>query len=173
MKRRMGYKKVFVMSAAALGMTALLSLPGASAYFTTYVSAGGSQVVHMGAQTEIREEVSAMTKHISIRNTSPTGTCFVRVKVFHGGQFTTDYNSEGDLWTRGNEDYWYYGPALAPGESTELLDVKIHVPENFDRDQFQVIVVQECAPAAYDEEGNLTADWDMVYRDYQEEEVRD
>ena len=76
------YGKVIAMSAAALGMTAALTIESSLAYFTTYVSAGGSEVVSLGAQTTIHEEVSLMTKHITIRNTSQINDCFVRVKVF-------------------------------------------------------------------------------------------
>ena len=161
------------MSAAALGMTVFLTLQGAVAYFTTYVSAGGSQVVHLGAQTEIHEDVSNMTKHVSITNTSQINDCFVRVKVFYGGQLNISYEDKsqsGDLWTYSQEDgYWYYEPILPAGASTEILDVKIgDLPENFDKDSFNVVVIQECTPVAYDEAGNPTADWNTVYTDYQE-----
>ena len=47
MKKMVKYGKLAGMTAAALGMTAALTLEGASAYFTTYVSAGGSQVVRL------------------------------------------------------------------------------------------------------------------------------
>ncbi len=173
MKRMGSYKKVFAMSAAALGMLAALTINGVSAYFTTYVSAGGSQVVHLGSQTEIHEDVSNMTKHISITNTSPINDCYVRVKVFHSGQLQvtfTDKSESGNLWKYSETDgYWYYGPILAAGASTEILDVKIGaLPEDFDRDSFNVVVVQECTPVVYDEAGNPTADWNTVYTDYQD-----
>ena len=80
MKKMGKYGKLAGMTAAALGMTAALTLEGASAYFTTYVSAGGSQVVRLGSSTEIHEDVSQMTKHISIENASAENDCFVRVK---------------------------------------------------------------------------------------------
>ncbi len=168
-------KKMWMLPAAALGMTALLTLEGVSAYFTTYVSAGGSQVVHLGSQTEIHEDLSNMTKHISIANISQINDCFVRVKVFHGGQFEVSYadrSESGNLWTYSEADgYWYYGPILPAGESTEILDAKIgDLPEDFDRDGFNVVVIQECTPVVYDEAGNPTADWTTVYTDYQETE---
>ena len=173
MKRMGSYKKVFAMSAAALGMLAVLTIDSASAYFTTYVSAGGSQTVHLGSQTEIHEDVTNMTKHISITNTSPINDCYVRVKVFHGGQLQvtlTDASESGGLWTYSEADgYWYYGPILAAGARTEILDAKIGgLPEDFDRDSFNVVVIQECTPVIYDEAGNPTADWNTVYTDYQD-----
>lgn len=173
------YRKLWIMSAAALGMTAALTLESAMAYFTTYVTAGGSQVVHLGAETEIVEDLTERTKHISIVNTSATNDCFVRVKVFYAGNFTieyTDVEGAGD-WYPGDDDYWYYRPILPAGASTSVLDVTITMPEDYDRDSFNVVVIQECTPVVYDDEGNPTADWDTVYSEYEEvqggEEVRD
>ena len=167
------YGKLAGMAAAALGMTAALTLEGTSAYFTTYVSAGGSQVVRLGSTTEIHEDVSQMTKHISIENASAENDCFVRVKVFHSGELNVTYHDGGGLWTEGEGGYWYYGPILPAGQSTGILDVKIgDLPEDFDRDSFNVVVIQECTPVVYDEAGNPVADWTTVYTDYGEEAGR-
>lgn len=160
------------MSAAALGMTAVLTLESASAFFTTYVSAGGGEVVNLGAQTEIHEDVSQMTKHIGIRNTSQTNECFIRVKVFYAETFDITYTDEQGNWYQQNGDgYWYYRPVVGPGEMTTILDAKIHVPEGFDKDSFNVVVIQECTPVVYDENGNPTADWSKTFTDYREEEA--
>ena len=54
-----------------------------------------------------------------------------------------------------------------------ILDVKIgDLPEDFDRDSFNVVVIQECTPVVYDEAGNPVADWTTVYTDYGEEAGR-
>ncbi len=176
--------KVMLMSAAALGMTAALTIQSASAYFTTYVSAGGGEVVHLGAQTEVYENVSDMTKHIVLQNTSQINECFVRVKVFYAEPFTVEYTDveyeklvkEGQqaekFWEqRGDDGYWYYIPILPPGGVTTQFDAKIVVPENFDRDSFNVVVIQECTPVLYDDNGNPDADWDTTYTEYTEEEA--
>lgn len=169
MKKRKCVKRAAVMSAAALGLLAASSLKDASAYFTTYVSAGGSHVVNMGSQTEIHEDVSSMTKHVSVTNVSQINDCFVRVKVFHSGVLNVTYNDPDGLWTEGEEGYWYYGPILPAGQSTGILDVKIgDLPEDFDRDSFNVVVIQECTPVVYDDAGNPVADWTAVYTDYEE-----
>ena len=173
MKRLTRHKKLFVLSAAALFLTAAVGIGQASAYFTTYVSAGGKQVVHMGSRTEIHEDVTEMTKHISISNASQINDCYVRVKVFYAGPFEVtcmDRSESGNLWTYSEADgYWYYGPILPAGGSTEILDAKIGgLPEDFDQDSFNVVVIQECTPVVYDEDGNPTADWNTVYTDYQE-----
>lgn len=174
MKRLKEYGKVMLMSAAALGMTAALTIQSASAYFTTYVSAGGGEVVHLGAQTEIREDVSQMTKHIVLRNTSQINECFVRVKVFYAEPFTVEYTDvagNGDWYQQNDDGYWYYRPAVAPGGFTTQFDAKVVVPEGFDRDSFNVVVIQECTPVLYDDNGNPYADWSTVYTDYVEEEA--
>lgn len=167
------YGRLAVMSAAALGMTAALTIEGATAYFTTYVSAGGSQVVSLGAETEIHEEVSNMTKHISIENASATNDCFVRVKVFCGNELAINYTQAdgGSNWYRGEDDYWYYRPILAAGATTTVLDAQIVLPEGFDKDNFNVVVIQECTPVVYDASGNAVADWTTTYSDYQSRAV--
>lgn len=170
------YGKVIAMSAAALGMTAALTIESSLAYFTTYVSAGGSLTVNLGAETTIHEDVSNMTKHISIRNISQTNDCFVRVKVFYGGELAVDFNDESGNWYLGEDDYWYYRPILPASPDpdnpslTTILDAKIIVPEGFDMDSFNVVVIQECTPVVYDESGNATADWTTVFSDYEEYE---
>ena len=173
MKKMTSRKVIIALSAAALCMTGALTLEHAAAYFTTYVSAGGSQVVHLGSQTEIFEEVSKMTKHISITNGSQVNDCFVRIKVFNSSEFEVTYEDKsegGDLWKYSKQDgYCYYKPILPAGQSTETLDVKINdLPEDFDRDSFNVVVVQECTPVVYDESGNPSADWNTVYTDYKD-----
>lgn len=168
------YGKVIAMSAAALGMTAALTVESSMAYFTTYVSAGGSGTVSLGAQTTIHEDqVTDMTKHISVQNTSGSNECFVRVKIFYGGEFAMGFPEEPDSianedWYFGDDGYIYYRPVLAPGAVTSVLDAKIFVPEGFDRDNFNVVVIQECTPVVYDESGNASADWKAIYREYQE-----
>lgn len=175
MKRIEKYGKVIAMSAAALGMTAALTIESSMAYFTTYVSAGGSMTVSLGAQTTIHEEdkMVDMTKRISVRNTSDSNECFVRVKIFCGGEFSIGYPKESDVianedWYFGDDGYIYYRPILAPGELTSVLDAKIYVPEDFDREDFNVVVIQECTPVVYDASGNASADWNAVYTEYQE-----
>ncbi len=166
MKRIEKYGKVIAMSAAALGMTAALTIESSMAYFTTYVSAGGSVTVSLGAQTTIHEDqVTDMTKHISVRNTSDSNECFVRVKIFCGGEFSIGYPKESDVianedWYFGDDGYIYYKPILKSGELTSVLDAKIFVPEGFDR--------EECTPVVYDASGNASADWNAVYTEYQE-----
>lgn len=177
------YKKIFAMSAAAFALLGALTIEDSMAYFTTYVSAEGSQIVSMGSRTEIQEDVTNMTKHIVLENISDAehqSDCYVRVRVFHGGGITVSYGEpEGNSnWYDGNDGYWYYRPILPTGEKTTQLDVKIdttglleeNVPEGeeaaYIKDKFNVIVVQECTPVRYREGGEAYADWTTTYSNY-------
>lgn len=161
------YGKVIAMTAAALAMTAALTVQSSMAYFTTYVSAGGGGTVSLTVQTEIHEEVSRMTKHVTIENVEDND-CFVRVRAFYGGFVDVEYNNVdgGADWYDGGDGYWYYRPVLKAHTTSSQLDIRIIVPEEFDSDTFNVVVVQECTPVIY-EDGSPAADWDTVYSDYQ------
>lgn len=174
MKKIQRYKKTLAMSAAALGMLAALSVESTMAYFTTYVSAGGSQVVNLGARTEIYEDVSGMTKHIVLRNTSEKGDCFVRVMAFYGEELTVrlfDVEENGD-WYDGGDGYWYYGPVLPAGGKTAQLDAFIDTtglvkpgtdPDaavEYIKDKFNVVIVQEWTPALYGDNGKPYPKWE-------------
>lgn len=138
------------------GMQAKPSL----AYFTTYASAKGGYELQAGTETEIQEEIDNLDKHIRIENTGEAD-CFVRVKVFAGSVTDISYTSESGNWQMGEGGYWYYGKILAPGEMSEELTASIQVPEGMEdrMDSFDVIVVQECVPVSYREDGTPYADW--------------
>ncbi len=185
MKMIQKYKKTLLMSAAALGLLAGLTIDSSLAYFTTYVAAGGSQTVNLEAKTEIYENVEGMTKQIVLKNTSDKGDCFVRARIFHGAGITvqiTDVEGKGD-WYDGGDGYWYYRPILPMGQKTSRLDAFINTtgiekpgidPGDGDaaagyiKDRFNVIVVQECTPVCYRENGDAYADWETSYSEYTE-----
>ena len=76
--------------AAALTLTASLSVGSALAYFTSYCTAEGAVAMNMGfTETEIHETVRD-GKHIIIENTGDYD-CFVRVKVFAPNDIETSY----------------------------------------------------------------------------------
>lgn len=172
MKEIKKFKKLAVLSVAALGMTAALHVENAMAYFTTYVSSAGGGTVNLGSSTLIHEDpVVNMTKKIMVENTSEN-ECFVRVKVFSGDivDFHQTFSQEeGESnWTEGDDGYWYYNQILGgkkpedeTGPVTEVLNVEIDVPEGYDREDFNVVVIQECVPVFYDDEGRPYADWNV------------
>lgn len=172
MKIMRRYGKVITMSAAALAMTAALTVESSMAYFTTYAEAEGSHGISLGAKTDITETVSDKTKHVVVQNTSESNECFVRVRVFSGRQVVC--TPQGDGWSEGQDGYWYYGPVLAPSTDKENsvttpLDVSINIDGlGEDPDSFNVVIIQECTPAIYGEDGAPGADWDAVYTDFKD-----
>lgn len=170
MKTGNKYRKLAAISVAALAMAAALTIENAMAYFTTYTEAEGSQIVRLGATTEIDETVSNKTKHVTVRNTSAENECFVRAKVFSGSYVTC--TPTGTNWTYDETDgYWYYEPIVAPGGTTDVLDVSIEIDSTKEEiKDFNVVVVQECTPVIYGEDGSPAADWNLLYTDYSERE---
>ncbi len=161
-------KKTVLAAAAALGLTAVAAAGTASAYFTTYATARGGHTVRLGHQSQVREEFSQWTKHISLENTGEKET-YVRVKVFAGSVYGLEYSGNGK-WRAGEDGYWYYDDILAVGDSTDILDVHIELPVVTDEagnrvpytEDFNVVVIQECTAVRYMEDGTPYADWDAV-----------
>lgn len=155
--RTIGY-----LAAAALVLSMCAASGKALAYFTTYASASGSAALHLGfTTTETEETVSDWTKHIRIRNTGDYD-CYIRVKVFAGEKYqdALQYQDAAGVWTPGEEGYYYCQVPVAPGESTDELQVKIDSMES--TEDFNVIVVQECTAVLYDGDGNPYADWTVT-----------
>lgn len=158
-----GFNKKLCLAAAALTLTAGVSVGSAMAYFTTYATTSGGAAISLGGTTIVPEEdVSAMTKHISVKNTGDY-ECFVRVKVLAGSKyqdglvFTPD--AEGH-WSSKEDGYYYCDQRIQPGETSAVFDVKIDTKDS--KEDFNVIVVQECTAVLYDEEGNAYADWTRI-----------
>lgn len=155
-------KRPVILAAAALGLTATLTVGSAMAYFTTYSEAKGSVELNIGfTETEINETVDGEGKHIVISNIGDYD-CFVRVRAF--STLELGYAASGD-WRDGGDGYWYYDSVLPSGGSTEELLVTFEYPKNTEQDkveEFNIIVIQECTPVVYDENGSPIADWNQV-----------
>lgn len=155
-------KKPVLLAAAALTLTATLTVGSAMAYFTAHSEASGAVRMNIGfTETEVDETVDGDGKHVTIKNIGDYD-CFVRVKVF--SVIDVDY-SPFSGWEDGGDGYWYYTPVLPAGGSTEELLVTFEYPVNTEEDkkeEFNIIVVQECTPVVYDEAGSPAADWDRV-----------
>ena len=124
-------KKALCLAAAGLVLAGGASVGSAYAYFTTYTEVSGGAVFNLGqTKTEIDERVENGTK-------------------IDGGS---------RKWSNGGDGYWYYSDLVQPGETTGTLNIKI--PQELLGDvtedtELNVIVVQECAPESYDENGAL------------------
>ena len=155
-------KRTLVLAGAALFLTAGVSAGRAMAYFTTYTSASGGATLHLGFTTTVPgEEVSDWTKHVSIQNTGER-ECYVRARAFAGEVYEAamTYTDDSGKWSKGDDGYYYYSEILAPGEASEELLIKI---DHLDREEdFNVIVVQECTPVLYSEDGQPYADWSVL-----------
>lgn len=156
-----GWKKgTAALAAAGILLLGAATVGSAYAYFTTYTEAAGGVVFSLGqTKTEIDETVENGKKIVSVKNTGDYA-CYVRVTAFAGSEYTLTYEDGGSgKWSDGKDGYWYYRELLEPGEGTEKMHVVIpqELLEKVQEEGIEqnVIVVQECAPEAYDASGNL------------------
>ena len=156
-------KKRIYLAAAALAIVATLGIGSAMAYFTTYVLADGGVELSMGSSITIpKEEMDTHFKIVSIENTGDYD-CFVRVKAFVGAENGELKFSDADgKWTPGADGYWNYSDIVKPGETTSTVKIEVlgllEKPEA--GEEFNVIVVEECTPVRFDENGKAYADWE-------------
>ena len=155
-------KKTIGLSAVALVLTAGLAVGTAMAYFTTYATAEGGYTLDLGfTQTIPNEDVVNGKKEITLENIGEFD-CYVRLKALTGDAYKDDIRysepaGEGK-WTPGADGYYYYSDIVAPGASSSQIDVSFVLSEENPVD-FNVIIIQECTPVHYDEDGNPYADW--------------
>lgn len=154
-------KKNLCLAAAALTLTAGVSVGSAMAYFTTYTTASGGATISLGSAEIVPDEtVSAMTKHIRVHNTGDF-ECYVRVKVLAGDKYKDglEFSASEGHWELKN-GYYECDQIVAPGEKSPELQVKVNAMDS--TEDFNVIVIQECTAVLYDENGNPYADWDRI-----------
>ena len=168
MRKRLS-KKTICLAAAAMTLTGTLAVGSAYAYFTTYAEAEGNVVFQLGfTETIPHEDVKDGKKIVSIANTGDYD-CYIRVKAYAGEDYQKDlsYADGGSgKWYDGGDGYWYYSEILPVGNTSETVIVK--VPDGLltdvdDEKALNVIVIQECTPVQYDEDGNPYADWTAVF----------
>lgn len=151
-----------ILAAAAIVLPLTIGTGSALAYFTANTVAAGGAPVAVGTDTEIEEDVSSMTKHVTIKNSEDGGAVYVRAMAYTDSQHNLTYTGTG--WTK-NGDYYDYNSVLEPGATTSSLDIKIEAkPGTVETEDFNVIVIYEQTPVEYvtDKDGNTTAkpaDW--------------
>ncbi len=161
---------LFVLTGLAAATISGASIHTAWSYFTTYAEARGGYTIHLGDETEIKEDFSDWTKHVAIANSDDSQPVYFRAKVLTGERYKDGLTySVGDLhegqkevdgdWTPGEKDYYYFSNPVPAGYSTRELLVHIgNIPED-ETDTFNVVVVYESTPVLYDRDGNPYADW--------------
>ncbi|MDD3278193.1 MAG: hypothetical protein PHG16_04830 [Lachnospiraceae bacterium] len=153
-------KKKAGLAALALVLVAALSIGTALAYFTTYSSAEGTVTMDMGfTETVPHEKVDKDGKHVTIENVGDYD-CYVRVKAF--ASIELKYQAPGNDWNEGEDGYWYYDKILPAKKTSSELTISYTYPVVSDEDknqEFNIVVVQECAPVIYDGDNQPTADW--------------
>lgn len=160
-------KKTICLAAAAAVLVGSLSVGSALAYFTTYTQAEGGVVLDLGfTQTLPEEKVEDRAKQITIQNTGDYD-CYVRMKALVGDDYTISYSEPGEeeKWMPGADGFYYYSDILAAKSGvTSRIDVDITFPEPEDGEapDFNVIIIQECTPVLYDNEGIPYADWNKI-----------
>ncbi len=154
MRRKKSQNRIAVLLAvlaivAVLGISVKTSL----AYFTTYARAMGGIDLTLGNQTELEEFYDGQ-KHIQVSNEG-NADCYVRVKVFAGSLVELAY-SGSSKWSLAGDGYYYYSDVVPAGTMTEELLVAIQASEEIKElgADFDVVVIQECAPVLFDENGD-------------------
>ena len=154
-------KKIICLAVAAIVLTAGVCIKDAMAYFTTYVVSEGKEVLKLGfTETEIDEEVENKQKIVTITNKGSVA-CYVRVKAIVADKYSGMITATGSDWSE-KGGFYEYKKVLDPGKSTSTLVISLGMFDEAEKDEtpnFNVIVIQECAPVLYDDNGDTYADW--------------
>ena len=196
-KRRGSIIQSLVIGALAIVLATGFGIGIAWSYFTTYATAKGGVILHLGDETELKESVVDGKKRVQITADAESAPVFVRVKGLCAEGFSLEYscpdnsNSWVDLenyskrYTWENQEstkekdkeYLYYIYPLSPTKSTEVLDINILDKDGMpmkdkvleEGSTFNIIIVYETTQALYDEDGNPYPDWNAEVDVYRTE----
>lgn len=152
-------RRSILLAVLVLVLVLSASIGTTMAYFTTYSKADGDIPVDLGDHTEIQEQFSQWTKHVTITSDEDSQPVFVRARAYGATGYTLTYSGAG--WSNGGDGWYYCDAILYGGGSTATLDVLVgNVPESVeDGEHFNVIVVYETTPVRYQADGTPYADW--------------
>lgn len=161
-------RKHFVLAVLAIILVLSIGIGAASAYFTSYATAQGGYVIHLGHESEIHESVDGTVKSVQIQNIADSEEdvgkfpIFVRAKVYHGSDCTVTVSGSG--WTKEGDLYYYEQPLYADLEDTLsalsttsvlTVDAQPTDPSKVqDGDVIDVIITYDSVPAVFDKGGN-------------------
>ena len=153
-------RKTCIVFIALAVLVALVSVPSALAYFTTYTRIKGSSSVVLGETVTFNElETGTGDKHVTISVDEDSDPVFVRVGIFASGEITNRMTVEG-TWEFA--DGWYtYGQVLKGGETAEM-NILINKTD-LETEEFNVVVVYEYIPAIVNDAGEFVPDWDAEW----------
>ena len=165
-------KQTVILTSLALLLVLATGIRSSLAYFTSYAQSEGGETVQLVHWEEIHEEVTDLSKAITITNPEydpengrPTQPVFVRARAYSGSEFPIVY-SAGEGWRDGGDGWWYYDVVLKPGDTTTVLTAALEdipVDDNgailfedsegnvieVDQNQVNVVVVFESTLALY------------------------
>lgn len=192
--KKMKNMKTICLTLVALALVVTLNIGNALAYFTNYTADAGTKTIDLGfSEAEIEEKVTttedSAKKTVWITNTGDYD-CYIRMKAYAGidleydidpsdadstelnvveGNWVRDDSWKEDLWdeswTDDDKFCYEFSAILAPGETTQPIEVSFDLPEGTNPDDFNVIIIEESTPVLYDSEGNPYADWDATMMD--------
>ena len=166
-------KRTLILAVLAVVLVLGASIGSAVAYFTTYATARGGYVIHLGGWTEIEEDIVNNRKTVRIFNRAQSDEdigqypVFVRVKAFTDSDGTLDYDANaGSLWQPRNDGYWYYQKAIYAGTSehpedavTDPFVVTINLSRALkEGEELDVIVVYDSVAAVFNADGSPDLD---------------
>lgn len=106
---------------------------------------------------KLETNVSNMTVHLTAQNLN-TENCYIRVKSMFPSNIEATHQdkSEGEVkWIQKEDGYWYYKTPLTSNATTEVIDIKLNVPEELEQDSFNIGTIVEYVPA----NGNQVSGW--------------
>ena len=156
--------KNLILTALAAAMVLTGAVGSTYSYFTTNAKASGIAGISLGSRTEVQEEFSNWTKHVTVASEADSEPVYVRVRAFCGSEYSLVYSDPEGNWTPSSDGYYYYNPIVNAGETTTSLDVRIeNVPADVtDAASFNVIVIYETTPVQYREDGTPYPDWSIT-----------
>lgn len=172
-------KRKWFLLLLALVLVIGAGIGSAYAYFTTYSTAHGGYVVHIGNETEIEEEALGAEKKITIKNIGDYPV-FVRAKIYAGDKIGVEASYTEGVWVVKNEkdpldyeahDVYYYQRVLEGHSTTNddgdgLLTFTLTIPKEENvkvGDAVDVVIIYESVPAVFKEDGEPDFDYSWTH----------
>ena len=114
-------KRIYgILMAAAILSVATAGLGKANAYFTTYATAAGANVIKLGDETTVKENFKDSQKELQFTNDAKSSQAvYVRARAYASTEIEQYLGYEGsENWTE-KDGWWYYTLPVAPGETAD------------------------------------------------------